>query len=603
RISPPWGGRVIIDLNGHTITSSATNLFEEQRAGVILVGEGSVIHTGTGNFFNASSHGYGDGNQRLIVGKDVTISTNGTLLNFTNNTNSIVPIHIFGKASCSKLCNISTLNHNLDVKINAKELVVTGDTFMTVGKFGENGNVSIEIISGVIKLSASANTKDYWNNANSAEQAPYFSISILGGTFNNGIDVIPEYIVEGYKASIFEIDGQQYANVVDNSECEHNYQVTSSTEATCLDFASKTYICSLCEDTYTVYYGDLAEHKWELTSDKEPTQTSVGERVYTCEVCSDTKTETYYIDITNAEIKVTVNTENGEKEISVKVSDIFVLEKLSENQYKLTDLKDFSEYVVADIVSISIPLGITEINFASNNSTLKKLVFDNGAKVKISSFSKCTALTHIEIGASQVEFIKGCSNSVIKSIKSEVEGANVFFDTQVFDNKKSVTELKLSSNSKYVFGANSFRYTNITEFIAPDYSDVTFKNEAAFYMCNSLKYIYIGRGIKYLEGKPFDYCQYVEKVVLMDVVKITMEWTFCVQNMAEKPVEYYIHSDTISLPNNTFGQSKGIVIYTNAPITNGSAFSSCTEKEYNGELYPAYTIYYGIPHKLEKAYD
>ena len=33
RIAPPWGGRVIIDLNGYSITSSAKNLFEHSLIG------------------------------------------------------------------------------------------------------------------------------------------------------------------------------------------------------------------------------------------------------------------------------------------------------------------------------------------------------------------------------------------------------------------------------------------------------------------------------------------------------------------------------------------------------------------------------------------
>ena len=599
-MSPPWGGRVILDLNGHTITTSAQHAFNQQRSGVIIVGEGEIIHTGTGNLFNASSHGYGDGNQRLIIGRNVTVKTNGTLINYTNDTNTNIPVHIYGNVTCSKVFHITTLEHNVDTQINAEKLIVTGNAFMTVGKFNDGGSVSINIFGGVLELAEAANTTDYWNNNSSAEYAGLCNITIFGGTFNNGADAISGYIVDGYKAQITEIDGESYITVIEDSNCEHDYEVTSEVIASCIVFASKTYTCKNCGDAYTVTYGTYAEHKWELTNDKQPTATSAGVKDYECSVCHNTKSEKYFNDVANGQITVTVNTANGEKEVSVKVSDIFVLESKGENQYKLTDLKAFGEYSVTDIVAINIPLGIVDINFASNNSTLKKLVISDGAIVTVNEFSKCTALTHIEIGAADVSFVKGCSNNVIESIKSEVEGASVVFAYQVFDGKSSIKELKLSSNSEYIFGGNSFRKVSITEFVAPDYSNVTFQMEAAFYQCNSLKYIYIGRGIDVLGGKPFDYCQYVEKVVLMDVKTISMEWTFCVQNMAEKPVEYYIHSSSISLPNNTFGQGSGIIIYTNAPITNGSAFSSCTSKSYNGIEYPAYTIVYGTPHKYEE---
>ena len=606
RIAPPWGGRVIIDLNGYSITSSAKNLFEEQRAGVILVGEGSVIHTGTGNFFNASSHGFGDGNQRLIVGKDVTISTNGTLLHYTNGNNSVIPIHIFGKASCAKIAYISTLNHELDIKINAKDLTVTGDALFTIGTYDAagNGKVRITVTDGYIKLAENASGTDYWNNNNTVSYGDRQIISISGGTFNVAFgDKVEEYIASGYKIQPLELGGATYYIVVEESECAHTYAVTSEINATCIALAEKTYTCSKCNHTYTVAYGDYADHDWELVDDKQPTYTSAGVKSYECKVCFDTKSEIYYDDVAEKEVKVTVKTDEIEEEVSVKVSDVFNLESMGNNQYKLVGLKDFGGYTVANIVAINVPVGIADINFASENTTLQKLIIIDGANVTVSSFANCIALTHIEIGASTVKFVKGCTNKVISSIKSEVQGADVTFDAQVFDGRSSITELKLSSYSKYVFGSNSFRKVGITEFIAPDYSDVTFKMDPPFYSCSSLKYIYLGRGIKYLDGKAFDYCQNVEKIVLMDVVKIIQEYTFCVENTAEKPVEVYIHSDSLSLPNNTFYQCHGVTIYTNAPITNGSAFNGCTEVTKNGVYYPAYTIVYGIPHKLVEAYE
>ena len=603
-IAPPWGGRVIIDLNGYTITSSATNAFQEQRAGVIIVGEGSVIHTGTGHFFTALSHiAYGDGEQRLIIGKDVNVSTNGTLLNYTNVTCSVIPVEIYGNVTCSRLVYLNELSHTFNVKIDAKELTVTGDTFIKVDKFNGEGLINIDILGGNILLSQNANTLDYWNNSNYTDFKDYFDISISGGTFNNGNDAINTYLADGYKLQIIDINSQLYGTVIKESECIHNYEAINEKDATCINLASKTYVCKECNDAYEISYGDYGDHNYQLTSSVEPTLTKVGESVYTCTVCNKTKTETTFFDILDTKINVKVNSITGEKFVLAKVKEVFVLETVGENQYKLTAVKDFKEFAKNDILSVEIPLGIVDINFTEDNSTLQKLIINEGAIVTVNSFSKCTALTHIEIGASKVSFVKGCSNNAIASIKSETEGANVTFAKEVFDGKGSIIELKLSTKSKYIFGANSFRKTNITEFIAPDYTEVVFLNEAAFYNCNSLKYIYIGRGIKYLEGKPFDYCQYVEKVVLMEVEKIMMEWTFCVQNMAEKPVEYYIHSNSISLPNNTFGQSKGIVIYTNAPITNAGAFSACTGKTYDDIEYPPYTIYYGIPHKLIETYE
>ena len=604
KMSPPWGGRVIIDLNGYSITTSSNHAFEQQRSGVVIVGEGSVIHTGNGNFFNASTHGYGDGNQRLIIGKNVTVSTNGTLFNYTNTTNSVIPIYIYGSVSCSKLFHITTLNRNLDVQLNPNKLTVTGDVFMTVGKFdGDTAMVSLAVLGGNLELGANATTLNYWHNNSTADYASKCSIAISGGKFNCSADAIGNFVVDGYKVYNTEIDGKAYSIIISNSECAHEYEVTSQTAASCIAFATQTFTCKNCKDSYTISFGALAAHKYDLIEDIAPTSTSVGKKIYKCSVCGDMKEEKYYLDVATSNVTVIVNTADGEKEVTVNASDVFTLEATSQNQYTLKDLKAFGDYKVTDIVAINVPLGIININLSSNNSTLKKLIISDGAVLNITSFSKCSALTHIEIGAAEVRFVKGCSNSVIQSIKSEVSGAEVTFDGQVFDNKTTITELKLSSYSKYTFGANSFRYTNITEFIAPDYSDVTFLSEAAFYKCNSLKYIYIGKGIEVLAGKPFDYCQYVQTIVLMDVNIISMEYTFCVEDSGERPVEVYIHADSISLPNNTFYQCHGVTIYTNAPITNGSVFNNCNETTKNGVYYPAYTIVYGIGHKLVEAYE
>ena len=603
-MSPPWGGCATVDLNGYTITTSAQTAISQQRSGIRFVGEGEIIHTGTGNFFNASSHGYGDGSQRLLIGKNVTVRTNGTLFNYTNDTNTVIPVHIYGDVSCSKVFHITKLEHNLDVKIDAVRLVVTGDSFMTVGSFnGDDAMVTLNILGGNIDVAENATTADYWNNKSEADYASKFTIAISGGIFNCADDAISAYVADGYKTNSTVLDGAAYTSIILSTECAHEYEVTAEVTADCITYASKTYTCKVCQDTYTIVLGDYADHTWKLTNDVPPTLTSVGVKTYECEICEAVKTEKYYVDIANESINVTVVVEDEETVVSVKVSDVFELTEISENQYKLTNLKAFGDYTVDQIVVINIPVGISEINFASNNSTLKKLVINDGAVTKISGFSKCSALTHIEIGAAEVEFVKGCSNGVIQSIKSEKQGAFVVFGSQVFDGKTSITELKLSSYSEYVFGGNSFRNVGITEFVAPDYSLVTFKMDPAFYGCKNLEYVYIGRGIETLGAKPFDYCQKMQKIVLMDVTAIPQEYTFCVENGGEKPVEVYIHSETISLANNTFYQCHGIIVYTNAPITNGNAFSSCTATNKGGVDYPAYTIYYGIGHKYVEAYE
>ena len=596
------GGKLFVDLNGYTITSSAGSVFSQRRAGLTIVGEGSIIHTGNDAIFRSEIHGYDDRRVSMYIGKNVKVETTGVVYNWVNSINSgwindPVPFEVYGDITCKQLMAVNgTTAEVLNIVVKPKRLEITGESLFSFKTYPTEALINVQIGGLTFILNESANLSSFWNNDNSQ----CYNITVTGGTFTNGGSIIEAFLSDEYTTLSNEINGVNYTTVILKGTCVHEYEVSGKTSATCVAYASETYTCKKCQDTYTVFFDVFAEHDWKLISEIKPTVSSVGIKEYECSVCKKTRIEKTFVDIFNESTNVIVTTEEGEKEITVKISDVFDLEKIKENEYKLKGIKAFGEYEASDVVAINIPLGIVNVDFSSDNSTLKKLVICDGASLEIVSFSKCKALTHIEIGSAEVVFKKGCSNNVIESIKSCTEGASVNFEAQVFDGKSSFKEIKLSTKSSYIFGANSFRRTSIEEFIAPDYSDITFKNEAAFYQCNSLKYIYIGRGIEVLGGKPFDYCQYVEKVVLMDVKTISMEWTFCVQNMAEKPVEYYIHSSSISLLNNTFGQGSGIIIYTNAPITNGSAFSSCTSKSYNGIEYPAYTIVYGTPHKYEE---
>ncbi len=72
---------------------------------------------------------------------------------------------------------------------------------------------------------------------------------------------------------------------------KHTYEVTDSTDATCIEAGSVTYTCSVCGDTYTEET-DLAEHTYEVTETTDATCTEDGSTTYTCSVCGDTYEET-----------------------------------------------------------------------------------------------------------------------------------------------------------------------------------------------------------------------------------------------------------------------------------------------------------------------
>ena len=605
------GGRLYIDLNGHNIISSAKQVFEQRRAGLIIVGEGSIIHSGSGHVFNTQIHGYGDGNVGVVIGKDVTVETAGNLCNYTNgigssHINADVMFEIYGTVKCNRLLSVNgALSEVLNVVLDAKQLELA-DKPLHFNSMGDGGSVKLKIGDGTYIVPDSANSIEYWNSG----FGDSYTITVEnGGSFTNGSSIVLSLAGEGKAITSVTIDDIKY-DVITNDSCQHGFDV-NVVDASCVNLKISNYICPLCGETFTVRTGDLAEHKWELVSHVPATEATPGTKTYNCTVCAKVLEQSYAFDPTTLEIKVTVSVTDPdtevttETELTVSVADVLNLtfvETMGSKIYTLVGLKAFDVYDVTSIVAIEIPVGIAKINFAENNSTLKILNIKNNANVIVESFAKYTGITEINIGKAKVEFGSSCSNKTIQAIRSEVEGADVTFKASCFNDKKTITELKLSSYSKYDFGNNSFKNTQIKEIIFPDYSEPYFRADAAFYNC-AVEYLYVGRGITELMNKPFDYCQKMQKIILMDVTSIPKEYTFCVEYNGEKPVEVYIHASEIYLSNNTFYQCNGITVYTNAPITNAKAFEGCKATTKGGVDYPAYTIVYGIPHKYEQGME
>ena len=593
------GGRLYIDLNGYNIYSSAKHVFEQRRSGLFITGSGSIIHTGSGHLFNASIHGYGDGNVGMVIGRDVTVVTAGTISNYTNgfgssHINGSVPFEFYGTITCSKLMHFNgNISEIVGLVVDPVKLTLTGDSAVTFTGYGDGGSLVLTLGDGTYVLTEAANNTAYWNNGHTDA----FTATVNGGSFTNGAEAALSMNSDGKAIVTLTVDGVNYSTIV-SASCQHSYAEMGSTAPTCIVLKSTTFTCTACADTVVLQTGDYADHVWVLIMHEPATEIMTGTKIYECTVCYKQNIVIYTFDPNNIYIDVTVLVDGVEKTVSVLVGDVFVMsvgDNMGEKTYTLTGLKDFGEYTASNIVAIEIPVGVAFVNLDSN-TTLKKITVNDYANVSFISFAKSTALTDINIGKATVEFRYGCSNNVIAAIRSNVTGANIIFAGRVFEGKSSLKTLELSAYSDYDFGANSFKNSGVLSLVFPDYCRPIFRSEAAFYNC-AVTYIYVGKGIKSLEGKPFDYCQKVQKIVLMEVESFTHEYTFCVENGGEKPVEVYIHSETISLPNNTFYQCHGITVYTNAEITNANAFAQCNATTKGGIDYPGYTIVYGIPHK------
>ena len=606
-------GTCYLFLNGKTLNITGGNeAIGGQRVGVHLMGKGTINYTGNNKaegksyFLLMKSHGYSDSGKacKFTIGRDVTVNAPNSHLfvDYEGTGVSGYPYgRIYGKV------NVYTLGYSsgsID-KTPKLDIFETAEIRLYGDKIAYNPNCdltwTISIQGGLFLLPEAAKDSTWWSTEVSGKELAPESIAILDGVFLNAGNNISQYISEDAKELALEYSGLNYIALVPKNDCAHSYIETSTIEPTCQTLASAVYTCSLCADSFTLKGGDAVDHKWTQTGEKAPTISSAGVKYYDCTWCEAVREEYFYLDIAEENINVVVS---GGITVSVKVSDLFELTALGECQYNITGLKAFGEYTIYDIIEINIPVGIKNINFNQSNETLTKINFLDGANVTVKSFSNFTGVTDINIGAATVVFASGCSNNSIRSIRSDKEGAYVSYESKVFSNKKSLEVVTFSTNSDYILASEAFGdCTSIKEIILPDYCRPQFTGSA--FWQNNIEYIYVGRGITSLDNDPFNRNYKLKKAVLMEVNRFPNGWTFCYSfdwatdnDPTTGPAEIYIHSTTLSLANDAFYQSHGITVYTNAPITDGKAFSGCQSKTVDGVTYPAYTIVYGIGHKL-----
>lgn len=69
------------------------------------------------------------------------------------------------------------------------------------------------------------------------------------------------------------------------AKCEHQYTEKVIQKPTCVAEGTKTYTCSLCNDSYTEVLPVLDKHDYDSTVVVEANCTSTGERSYKCNIC------------------------------------------------------------------------------------------------------------------------------------------------------------------------------------------------------------------------------------------------------------------------------------------------------------------------------
>ena len=381
-----------------------------------------------------------------------------------------------------------------------------------------------------------------------------------------------------------------------------------------------------------------------------PTASSTGINLYTCSRCDNFSQERVtYLAPTDVDVKVTVDVSGVRTELTVKMSDIYSYDytapsATADYALALTGIKTFTvdgtKYTKANVVEISIPFGVLTVNNSGNlfnnnkviekvdfstsdgvtingnafqnASSLKDIVFGNNMTINGSAFNNCTGLEKIAVGNGlKVNFagewvFNGCKNI----LSAHFGASNITFGRNSFRTTGSDTaytplkSITFSDGGTYKFDSRAFARTNVTEIILPDGATVipVATNTDTFWQCNFLTYVYAGEGTKSV-AKLFDDCAGLQKVVLVGPEFIG-EYGFCVGNPTGENVgvlKVYIHKSNCNISKMAFLKRSGVQVYTMSPITNKDVFDSCsaTTKIVDGVsvTYPAYTIYYGIPHE------
>ncbi len=562
------GAMCILDLNGHNITSTAQTAFGEHRSGIRFVGEGTITHTGSGHLFQTKYHSHGSGNQRLFIGKDVTVSTAGCLFNTTTDLegyDGIYEVRIYGNATAKNVSNLRKLKNASVTIYEGATLTLTGDKMFVSDNLTGGEHYMTLSLGGTIKFT-NPNSSAMFNDFMLTRQ---FTIAeITQGSFT--VSSADSEIIAMFLPETLMLKGTE------NEDGTTTYNVV---EADCV-------------------------HNWVLNVEQSAVATpgATGLNIYDCSKCGTSKSETTVYSPANVEIEITIDTGDGERTITVLAGDVLDLDFSGTGAAALCTLyglKDTAEFTADQIVAIEIPAGVSVIGgFA--NSTLKTINIADGVEADIiATVVNLKGLKTINIGAATVNFVSGLASSTIETISSKVAGANVTFGNSVFKSSKNIKYLEMSAGSKYTFGESSFNATALTELVFPDNSTISWGKNA--FQDSTLKYIYIGSniGTKQIanESAVFDNLLYLEKIVIMDLTLIG-KWTLSLGDKISPvaPVlTIYCHSSNISITSEAFNNKKGgrhINFYTVDPdiVNLGANVSSFTIYSGIGHAYTTQTI-------------
>ncbi len=664
------------NINGMGATRTGKHIYGKGTVNFI----NSTNTPGTNRVFDCDSHGWYNHHNMVIIGADVTLNAPNHRLYSDNSGNvydKFPMVKIYGKVNVAHFGYINGENNKTPrVEIFEGAEVTISSTFLSdrANNKENNQRFLITVTGGKFNLPEEATDIKYWSadfretyvdgkntiTVKDLATGNLDEITITGGSFNimlpdgllkNGYqciyndetgyydvtyvactlegsegvhNFIPRESFEG-KVSTCDGIGMYYfrcecgSSYVSTYEAiGHSYEVlVSETPATCTTKANKVFKCIRCDATSTTEYGSTLGHSYTIiTIETQATATSSGVKRVTCDRCADTYTYNYAFDPREQNVTIVVNTADGAKEITVKVSDLYditLTETTSGYTAKINKINTITDpddaevtYTIADIIKIVVPTGITHIatDTFKNGTVLTDIILLDGADATFASGSieNCVNLERITLGNCTVTFNSNVIDGTTpNNLTIDAANGNFYMKESAFDYEKGLKKIIMGSYKTYNFEKNSLRDVGLEEFIVPDYANLT-AAYATFYQAYSLKYVYIGRGITTIDNI-FDQCKYLQKIVLMDVTTITGQYFACLADSGEDVLRIYHHADTLSVAGRFLHKSHGVILYTNATGWTGSMDScSAITKTVGGVevSYPAYTIVKGIPHEYKE---
>ena len=388
RFSLPWGV-AIIDLNGFSInintTSNNTHAFAEQRAGLIIVGDGEVNFNSTAPnlstvaFCSLQRHGFGDGGQRLWIGKDVTINAPGVaLVQVTNDMSGTIgypTINIHGTVSCSMIARTAGAKIAQCNIYEGAVVDVNGPYMFTDSSYYDENVMNINFYGGEIYMGEETEI---------AQEYGKYNIDLAGGLYNKNL---AHLITTRYRCS--KLPNEMYE--ITENLCYHPLSTTGYHRYKALEITVDCdhdgiiiYECMNCHDIYELERrstGHILTKQMTKPVVNTPEATSAGEYTTSCERCNLSFTELIYPDPSTTYITLKARQKGREYTFRAPASDFFLYNPNEKGENVV--LKVFMphgvnkvyidgvrmDFAMEEIFSVEIPLGTVTLQGTFKTNT------------------------------------------------------------------------------------------------------------------------------------------------------------------------------------------------------------------------------------------